>query len=316
MISPEKIEEFKEHGVVVIEDVFSTDEVAEMRKQFHDQLKDLGLDHEKILTCEIEPSDGPRLKSKSAQIYYNKWKIYYNKWKIDSQVNDKVYQIWKTLMLNTFGSDDRSFSHPYGSFTDVMPFIDRVCYRLPDHIRTEGGLEMHLDRNPTDPYLMKSGGLKRWRPIQGFLTLTDHYGSESGGLKVVKGFHTESDDYFSKCEPFEGGGEFCRLLSKSHTKLRSRLEPINAPAGSLVMWDNRLAHSTCEKLSSPDTREVVYMSYLPTTEINQRYKAMQLVNMKKNIVTHMDHYDGTTCDKNWNTDDLTELQKRLLGFTD
>lgn len=35
---------------------------------------------------------------------------------------------------------------------------------------------------------------KKWRPIQSSLVLTDHHGCESGGLKLVKGFHK---DYFS-----------------------------------------------------------------------------------------------------------------------
>ena len=35
----------------------------------------------------------------------------------------------------------------------MLLYIDRVCYRLPDSVQAEGGLGLHLDRNPLDPYL-------------------------------------------------------------------------------------------------------------------------------------------------------------------
>jgi hypothetical protein len=43
---------------------------------------------------------------------------------------------------------------------------------IKDVVHSEGGLSLHLDRNPLDPYLLLSGGLEKWRPIQGFVCLT------------------------------------------------------------------------------------------------------------------------------------------------
>ena len=80
-------------------------------------------------------------------------------------------------------------------------------------MRPEGGLNLHLDRNPHDPYLEKSTGLSKWLPIQAIVCLTDHYDGDSGGLKVVPGFHKEIVKYFhesgkaSSCS----SGEFYRL---------------------------------------------------------------------------------------------------------
>jgi hypothetical protein len=48
-----------------------------------------------------------------------------------------------------------------------------VHWRLPDIIKQEGDLSGYFDRNPYDPYLMKSGDLKKWKPIQAFVSLTD-----------------------------------------------------------------------------------------------------------------------------------------------
>lgn len=107
--------------------------------------------------------------------------------------------------------------------------------------------------------------------MQGFLALTDHYGNESGGLKLVKGFHTSFNEYFEKgsnkkessTSIVETYGKFFRMHDKSFFSLQKKCEAINIPAGSLVVWDNRLPHATCEKLSRFDSREVIYMSYIP-----------------------------------------------------
>ncbi len=29
-----------------------------------------------------------------------------------------------------------------------LVYFDRICWRLPDHIQSEGGLGLHLDLNP------------------------------------------------------------------------------------------------------------------------------------------------------------------------
>jgi hypothetical protein len=73
------------------------------------------------------------------------------------------------------------------------------------------------------------------------ICLTDHFGSDSGGLKVVKGFHHQISDYFNDFDQI-GGGEFCRLNTKSHTALERKLEPVYAPKGSIIFFDNRLLH--------------------------------------------------------------------------
>ena len=306
-----EFEEFYKTGIAVIPNVFSDEEVENIRNRFHCQLALNGIDHYKILSGEEIMLDAPRIKGRCADMYYSKWKI-------DAQLDQRVYDIWKYLMGQTYGIKRDGFDHPFENFDDVIPFLDRVCYRLPDSIRAEGGLEMHLDRNIHDPYLLKSGGLKKWRPIQGFIALTDQYGSENGGLKVVKGFHKYIDEYFSKSnEKCEEGGEFYRFMSKSHTALEKKLEPISVPKGSLVFFDNKLPHATCSRLSGNDTREVIYCSYLPTTLINMNYCKEQLQNIRLNIAPPNYVKEGMLpgqYGKDWTEDELNNLEKKLLGI--
>lgn len=44
--------------------------------------------------------------------------------------------------------EEQSQKHNLGNSDDVLPYIDRVCWRLSDVIRKEGGLGLHLDKRP------------------------------------------------------------------------------------------------------------------------------------------------------------------------
>lgn len=306
VLTEQQLNEFINEGVLVIENIYSDEEIEEIRGSFHNQLEGIGINHQKILNKEEDIKNGPRIKGEASNIFYNKWKLKIN-------LNEKIYHYAKDLLVNTFGIKRDNFDHPYNKFNDITAYIDRVCYRTPDIIRSESGLSMHIDRNPTDPYLSK-GNLKKWRPIQALLTLTDHYGSECGGLQVVKRFHTITDEYF-KGKVFEGDGEFCRLNSKSHTSLEKTLQTIQAPKGSLIFWDNRLPHATCNKLAGNDTREVVYIGYLPNTDLNRNYINNQAENIKLNIYPPAYIKDkNIKADKDWIESELTPLEKKLLGL--
>jgi hypothetical protein len=294
----EYIEQFKEDGVVIIEGVLSPEEIAEARTKLHEQLATYGIDHDQIISGIVEVKDRPRIKSKASNIFCSEWKL------LDIQLKDNIVSIMKNILVATFGCKSEGYDHPYHKFDDIRAFIDRVCYRLPDHIREEGGLAMHLDRNPTDPYLTQYNGLDMWRPIQAFVTLTDHYGNESGGLKIVKQFHREIETYFKDKEP-SGNGSFFRMHHQNHDKLRKRCQPLTyVPAGSLVLWDNRLPHATCNKLTSSDSREVVYCGYIPAIPLNLEYLKKQAHSIIHNA----------TSDRDWTINDLNNRQLTLLGL--
>jgi hypothetical protein len=304
-MTPEHVREFCETGVVVVESVFSEEEVAAIRDRFHTQLATRGIHHERVLRGEQVLEQGARVKGNAASIFYAKWKL-------DTHLNARVVDCSRELLVQTFGSSKRpGYEHPFGAFTDVVPYIDRVCYRTPDSIRAESGLEMHIDNNPTNPYLAGQGGLKKWRPIQALLTLTDHFGSDCGGLRVVRGFHRETDQYFAG-KTFEGKGEFCRLHDKAHARLRERLEPVFAPRGSLIFWDGRLPHATCQRLAGGDTREVVYIGFLPRVELNAKYWLLQAAALRANRFPPAYAEDDEPADRDWQPSDLSPLQRRLL----
>jgi ectoine hydroxylase-related dioxygenase (phytanoyl-CoA dioxygenase family) len=308
LLSLEQIEEFKDTGVLIVENVFTDDEIHDFRTEFHKCLKKIDIDHDLVLQGICPINEGPRIKNKISRIFYAKWKL-------QIQTDPKVYQIMKELLLNTYGSGiTPNFEHPFGEFTDIHTYIDRVCYRLPDVIKAEGGLGLHLDRNPTDPYLFKSTGLKKWRPIQTFVALTDHYSGDSGGLRVVSGFHKQINDYFKNPSLLKGG-EFYRMHSKKHTALEKKCQPLIIPKGSLVCWDNRLPHATCQKLSGFDTREVVYTGFLPNTELNKIYIENQLKAIRSNHAPPAyEESNSEICDKDWDENELTDHQKKLLGI--
>lgn len=297
-LTAEQIDEYKQTGLLIIENVLTEEEVETARKGLHNQLLLHGIDHDKVLSREQVLEEGVRLKSTASKFYYSKWKL-------DVHLHENVYACMKQLMQATYISQSKNFEHPFGPADDILPYIDRVCWRLPDIIRAEGGLDLHLDRNPFDPY----HNLTKWRPIQAFVTLTDSYGSEAGGLRVVKGFHQEIDTYFNKSNKNSSSdkGEFYRMNSLSHASLRKRLEPIMAAKGSLVCWDNRLPHATCDKLAGTDTREVVYVGWLPNVELNKKFIKEQSMMIKSNNPP-----ESYLADKDWEDDQLTDFQQKLL----
>jgi Gig2-like len=311
LLTPEHIEEFERDGVVVIENVLTNSEVQNARQNFHAQLSEMNIDHDGILRGDVECDVGHRIKGPASRIFYARWKM-------DVHFHPKVVASMKDLMIQTYGQNIDGYSHPFGEFSDILGYVDRVCWRLPDSIREEGGLGLHLDRNPTNPYLLNSGGrsnLKKWRPIQAFVTLTDHYITNSGGLRVVKGFHREIDEYFgSEEENNEEDGEFFRMGSKKYTSLQQRLEPIFVSKGSLVCWDNRLPHATAAKLDGTDTREVVYAGFLPDVMVNRTYVMSQLEAFVYNRPppAYIESDPNEQVDRDWDIDDLTREQKQML----
>jgi hypothetical protein len=190
-LSEEQYNHFSEHGFVVVENVLSEDEVHAARAQLHASiLAQTGVEHKGE---NWSSGVGARLKGPGMNIYYSRWKL-------NIQMHPNAVSIIKHLLKQTWGPGDiYGFEHPFGWSDEecVRCMTDRVCYRMPDCINTEGGLALHLDRNPLDPFLQQAGGVDKWRPVQGFICLTDHYDGGQGGLKVVPGFHKKIDSYFS-----------------------------------------------------------------------------------------------------------------------
>lgn len=308
-LSAEQINEFKEFGVLVVEGVLTDDEVADARQSLHaDIFKYTGITHGGDRWEEI----GSRLKGPGNNISYAAWKL------LKIHLHPAVTSAYDELLAHTYGPGDvAGFEHAFGTCLKHYCMADRVCYRMPDSVSAEGGLALHLDRNPKDPYLLGAGGLDRWRPIQAFVTLTDQFNSDDGGLKIVRGFHKIIDDYFENSREAEQAcgqrGEFFRMNGKSHEKLKRQLEAVYAPKGSLVLWDSRLPHATCDKLSGYDTREVVYTGFLPDTDINRKFILKQRDEIDRNVYPPYGP-QGCAADRDWEPEILTAEQRDRLGY--
>jgi len=179
------------------------------------------------------------------------------------------------------------------------------------------GLGLHVDQNPFNPFLLDKDGVShtpKWRPFQSFVTITDHTMAENGGLCVVPDFHKGAKSFWDSCsetikmEQSEShSGEFFRM----HHFEGLECVPVLAPAGSLVMWDTRLPHKTTLTCGNPVGRKMIYGSWVPDIEINQRYCEMQRKNFKKGKLPPSESYDKAC----YMPKDLVlnDFQKTFLG---
>ena len=297
-VTEQHISDFIEHGFTIVEGVLSEQEVDVARNAFHQQLfHDFGINHDEILNSGKTRRLGVRKKSHSASN-----EVRFSKWKLDVHAHPSVFQAMSDVHKCTFSSgEEPGFEHPFGSYDsqNLLMFCDAVAYRMPDHIQCEGGLGLHIDRNPLNPYTH----IPFFRPIQGFVALTDHLGSDSGGLCVVPGYHMKCEQYFAKHPQIESkGGNFFRLPHSAHGELYEKLEVLPyVPKGSLVLFDNRLPHATTEWFRAFDTREVVYTGFLPPVELNYDFVKKQ----REDLITYA----------RFGIDDMTNLQCRGLLFT-
>jgi len=106
------------------------------------------------------------------------------------------------------------------------------------------------------------------------------------------------------------------MNSPKHAKLEKELIAVQAPAGSLVCWDNRIPHATCDNLSGYDTREVVFCGFLPHIEINHQYIEKQRESIRKNKAppAYESSDKNETVDLDWDDAELTEAQRNALLF--
>ena len=262
MIFEDQINKFKQDGYIVISNVLNENEIGYFRNCFHNELNAIGYNYNQIIS--YGNYFGVNFANKREDLANS----FYYYWKMELQASDKIYQIYKKLILETKDMYDIK------ECTDVLPFIDRMGLRFPDHIYAEGGLNLHLDKL----------GVK-FRPIQGFLSLTDQTTNKHGGLQLVKGFHNQNNSH----------SQTIQMNLKSNQYLMDSLTDIKVKAGSLVLWDYRLPHKTNGKFTSNDTREVIYMSYIPNTKQNKEYLQAQWNNFLNSIPPPDFPHDKANC---------------------
>jgi len=240
MLTEEQLQQFRKDGVLVVENILTAEEIEEYRTKLRQDVP-----YCLPLKDELEYSDKRKFLENS----------FYYVWKLELQAKSNIYNIFKQLYLENadmYGTD----------YDNVLPFIDRIGIRYPDNIYREGGLNLHVDKP----------GLK-YRPIQGFVTLTDQTTKNHGGLQLIKGFYQKHTNHQSIYDS----------NLKNNRYLLNKLSDIKPKAGSMVIWDYRLPHKTNEYFDSNDTREVVYLSWIPNTKQNKKYHKDQYNNMMNGL---------------------------------
>lgn len=82
-----------------------------------------------------------------------------------------------------------------------------------------------------------------------------------------------------------------------------------------VSIDNRLPHATAPQLAGHDTRECIYVGFLPSVALNEQYVRKQALALQQNFAPPAYCDDSKQpADRDWDlaTEPLTDLQRSLL----
>ena len=101
------------------------------------------------------------------------------------------------------------------------------------------------------------------------------------------------------------------MSSPKYSKLFNEIKTINMTKGSVVFWDNRLPHQTCNLLESVDSREVIYFSYIPDVQMNKIYFKKQYENIINNVPPPSYNKSDEKVDRNWDIKKLDTEFRRL-----
>ena len=147
-------------------------------------------------------------------------------------------------------------------------------------------LTPHLDCCPASLYqeVQGSKAVRKWRPIQAFVALTDTAERNMGGFECARGFHrlfhrwaaTRSSQ--ANGDPAPCVGEFTPIRPKEDGDVLAMIDHVPCCAGSLVLWDWRIPHANARENEGQGAREVVYVGFLPQTALNRGYAQDQLAS--------------------------------------
>lgn len=217
-----------------------------------------------------------------------------------------VTELWR----HTFASGDvEGFEHNFGAFdpNHALAYCDRAAFRVPDFIHPSGGLQLHVDMNPFD----ENSYFEFWRPIQMSLALTDHVNSASGGIGFAPGWHTR---IVERCRGLKNKGRQFNVLGEvEFADVHADKVICVQPAGSLCIWDNRLPHFVSARFDGPDTRQVLFATFLPDVAMNRVYAQRQLTNMLSNVTPP--DFKKATADHDPRFR-MSELQRQLFGLAE
>lgn len=294
-LSQEQIITFQRDGVVVIPKLFSDEEIHAIRSAFHRTLAD---DYQIDVTDLASTAISLR-KLSSTGGAGGILDLFSRSWKFRIHENENVFNVYSQLWEQTWananpmqGSSD--YQHTFGSFNPRHGYIylDRVCFRLPEQYSRPAGsskkeaiqrsLTPHLDCCPDSIFQNSSKEFTKWRPIQGFLALTDTLHPNEGGFEACLGHHIGFDEWARRRILSPGKttapcvDEFSPIRPVEDKEILDRFQAISCAAGDLVCWDYRIPHANSRYNHAASPREVVYLSYLPAIDRNRAFAEEQL----------------------------------------
>jgi hypothetical protein len=225
ILSNEQIKTYLRDGVLVVENVLSTDEIQTALQGLHHTLQQYNIN-----TNQLHDTGYNLIQLSSTNGSGGILDIYYESWQITLfATNPKLFQIttelWKHSFCHhqnesyndlLFNTDQKQHMwHPYGPFDckKGYMYLDRIGYRIPTQLAhdlaakhnndtsnsnkngkkkvvpIQRSLTPHLDCCPSNMYNTEL--TTKWRPIQCFVALTDAILPNHGGFEAVKGFHHE-----------------------------------------------------------------------------------------------------------------------------
>jgi hypothetical protein len=313
VLTEDQIQEFVQHGVLVVSDILTTQEVNDAMLGLEQTLIRHGVD-----TNDLEGTGRGLAQLSSTNGSGGVLDLFYDDWKMAIASHPRLFrattQLWEAAYChkgeqrNEIPRDDMFKWHPYGPFDPNRGFmyVDRVGFRLPTVLAEKLGnsettkkskplqrsLTPHLDCCP-DTFFSEDKA--KWRPIQCFVSLTTNLDQNTGGFEAAPGFHRDFEEWAASRPPsiiskkFNGVlrgtavpapclGEYTHIRPREDASIMTRMKHIPVTAGSAVFWDNRIPHGNSYRNDSDLARAVVYCSFLPDVAVNRPFVDRQLHN--------------------------------------
>jgi len=253
-ISEEKLDEFRQNGVVVIPSVISEKKVNQTLIDLDKYLSFVGVD-----SSDLQNTGNNLTKLSSTNGSGGVLDVYYEPWKLSLNEDEQVVCTLQDLWHYTYASGTQeNFTHPFGAFdaSKGYMYVDRICYRVSSAIselhgkskrkQLQRSLTPHLDCCPHDMYGSKG---TKWRPIQAFIALTDTLEPDHGGFEACPGHHIGFDEWAAKrkgsAAPTGTGtpssappclGDFSPIRMIEDRDVIDKFRHIPCKAGDLVCW--------------------------------------------------------------------------------
>lgn len=358
-LSDEQVQQFLHHGVLVVPNILSQSEVTSALEGMQDTLRRHGVlsfsVNDEASARAFSNLSSTNGSGGVLDLFYETWKLdiatNIKLWSITQQLWAAAY-CHEGESRESLPQDDVYRWHPYGAFDCKKGYLymDRIGFRLPTKLAQELGalinpekkkkarnlqrsLTPHLDCCPENLF----NNATKWRPIQCFVSLTDNMEPNSGGFEAARGFHREFE-HWAKTRPptvltqknADGMlteskiaapciGQYTHIRPKEDKDVMDRVKHIPVPAGSAVLWDNRLPHANAYRHLGDTPRVVVYCSFLPDVEINRKYMQQQLDDFQ-NKRPPRDQWNNMNDDRldDWKEQfqdyKFTPLGRRLMGM--